>query len=105
MVVLDTMVALSFPAPLLFVLREDIDLTSNECDAADGPLRMDGLVWMDPAEALWTSVRGNGPRRKIELFREPREYVDSASFPLPAKLFRGTDSLRVVLLIIDVIAV
>lgn len=99
-------VALSLPTLLLPVLREDIDRTSNACEAADGPLRIDGLVWIDPAEALCTSVRGNAPRKKIELFRDPREYVDSASFPpLPAKLLRGIDSLRVARRIMEVMAV
>jgi hypothetical protein len=67
---------------------------------------MEGVVCMDPADALWMSVRGNPPRRKIELFRDPREYVESPSFPLPAKLVRGTDdSPRVALRISDVMAV
>jgi hypothetical protein len=51
-------------------------------------------------------VRGNPPRGKIELFRDPREYVEFASSPLPAKLVRGIDeSLRVALRINDVMAV
>jgi hypothetical protein len=61
---------------------------------------------MDPADALWTSVRGSPPRWKMELFRDPREYVEFASSPLPAKLVRGIDeSLRVALRINDVMAV
>ena len=51
-------------------------------------------------------MRGNPPRRKMELFRDPREYVEFASSPLPAKLVRGIDeSLRVALRIKDVMAV
>lgn len=103
--VLETKVALS--NPLLFVRRDAIERTSYEVPLPDpvGIAPREGLVCIEPAEALWTSVRGR-PLGCTELLREPREYVDSASFPLPPKLVRGVvDDRRVARRIREVMAV